>query len=384
MLNIFGPLNNLGMGVHTYNLAKAYQKLFFTKIPYSGQPPTVAVFPPFGHDQIKDVNTMGWLMNQRFANVKNNPALMIFDMNFFPHFAGRPRIGMCVFETNGFSELQAAGIRGCDRLITPSKWGKEIISDVFDEEAEVVNEGFDPEEYPKREVPYRDPSKPFTFITVGKFEERKGTAQLIHCFAKAFMNKENVELWLHCENPFLEGSGRSQVSDILRQVGFVPTHWQIGNRPTIWTRGNQRVIWDERRDNMATLYEKADCSVFPSKGEGWGLPIIECLAMGIPTIVGRWSAMTEYIPDDYPEDLQIWHARMDRAADGIWFHGERGDWYVPPDDSVMRALSWAYFNARVLEQTPIWQDQVNRVREFTWDRAARQLDIAIKKFMLDV
>ena len=35
---------------------------------------------------------------------------------------------------------------------------------------------------------------------------------------------------------------------------------------------------------MPSLYKSADCFVLPSRGEGWGRPQVEAMAMGLPLI----------------------------------------------------------------------------------------------------
>jgi len=44
---------------------------------------------------------------------------------------------------------------------------------------------------------------------------------------------------------------------------------------------------------MATMYSALDVHVLVSKGEGFGIPIIEAQACGCPVIVGDWTAMSE-------------------------------------------------------------------------------------------
>lgn len=40
---------------------------------------------------------------------------------------------------------------------------------------------------------------------------------------------------------------------------------------------------------MPSLYKSADCFVLPTHGEGWGLPTMEAMAMGLPTITTNWG-----------------------------------------------------------------------------------------------
>ncbi|NIV10096.1 MAG: glycosyltransferase, partial [Aliifodinibius sp.] len=48
-------------------------------------------------------------------------------------------------------------------------------------------------------------------------------------------------------------------------------------------------------EEMVAMNMRADCFVFPAKGEGWGLPPFEAAAMGITPIIPDKGAFTEWI-----------------------------------------------------------------------------------------
>lgn len=48
---------------------------------------------------------------------------------------------------------------------------------------------------------------------------------------------------------------------------------------------------------LLALYQAAHVFVFPSLYEGFGLPVVEALACGVPAIVGANSSLTELVPD---------------------------------------------------------------------------------------
>jgi glycosyltransferase involved in cell wall biosynthesis/SAM-dependent methyltransferase len=60
---------------------------------------------------------------------------------------------------------------------------------------------------------------------------------------------------------------------------------------TCLTSGN---IPDE---DMAWGYAACDCTLGIGSGEGWGLPLSESLAMGVPCITGDYSGQTDFVPD---------------------------------------------------------------------------------------
>jgi len=57
--------------------------------------------------------------------------------------------------------------------------------------------------------------------------------------------------------------------------------------------------------DMPRLYKAADCFVLPTRGEGWGVPIMEAMAMELPTIATNWSGPVDFINDDVSYPIPI-------------------------------------------------------------------------------
>uniref|UniRef100_A0A6B2LGN6 Glycosyl transferase family 1 domain-containing protein n=1 Tax=Arcella intermedia TaxID=1963864 RepID=A0A6B2LGN6_9EUKA len=49
---------------------------------------------------------------------------------------------------------------------------------------------------------------------------------------------------------------------------------------------------------MVQLFKAADAFVLPSRGEGWGLPVMEAMAMALPTISTNWSGPTDFLSNE--------------------------------------------------------------------------------------
>ena len=62
---------------------------------------------------------------------------------------------------------------------------------------------------------------------------------------------------------------------------------------------SERVEWTGHveRDELAALYRGAACLVFPSRYEGFGLPVVEAMASGTPVVATTAGAIPEVAGD---------------------------------------------------------------------------------------
>jgi glycosyltransferase involved in cell wall biosynthesis len=90
----------------------------------------------------------------------------------------------------------------------------------------------------------------------------------------------NAYLWLHTDEMVKAWSVQQLVDDygLARQVTVT---------------GLQEPFSDQQ---MAALYQQCAVTVLPSMGEGFGYPIVESLASGVPCVHSQWAAGEIYVP----------------------------------------------------------------------------------------
>jgi hypothetical protein len=97
-------------------------------------------------------------------------------------------------------------------------------------------------------------------------------------------------------------------------------------------------IWAEDVESMADVYAHADCFVFPSRGEGWGMPPREAACMGVPTIVTRWSGLEVGIDHWATRTLDTFtKSKAPTQKDAL-----KGQWVTADVDELVEHMRWCY------------------------------------------
>jgi glycosyltransferase involved in cell wall biosynthesis len=164
----------------------------------------------------------------------------------------------------------------------------------------------------------------FTFLTAFDFTDRKGWDVLLDAWAEAFDPDDDVCLVLKCSTVHTE-------PDLLH--ARLATH--LGSRATapILVNLDELAIHE-----MPRLYAACDAYVMPSRGEGWGRPYMEAMAMGLPTIGSRWSGNLAFMHDgnSFLLDGEVRPIeRWEPLSPGFW---QGHSWFEPDRDALVAAL----------------------------------------------
>jgi glycosyltransferase involved in cell wall biosynthesis len=172
-----------------------------------------------------------------------------------------------MWETNRPPSKWAEWINQYDQLIVPEPWGQSLF-----EEAGVTIPivqcplGVETELF---QYKARSFSEPFTFLIFANGEwthPRKNYQLVLDAFTKAFGDNPNVRLALKVS------WNRSSPGNLPPNVRVLPFRYT--------------------RPSLVQMMARCHCLVFPSNGEGWGLPPWEALATGMPVIATDFSALT--------------------------------------------------------------------------------------------
>jgi glycosyltransferase involved in cell wall biosynthesis len=125
----------------------------------------------------------------------------------------------------------------------------------------------------------------FVVGTVAANQQRKNLPALFRAFAEFAREKDDVILYLHTRI----AGGYWEIDELADRFGIEPK-----TRATL----NLDPLRGVSDDVLATIYNAMDVFVLPTMAEGFGLPIIESQACGVPALVTDFSACSELVPDD--------------------------------------------------------------------------------------
>jgi len=265
------------------------------------------------------------------------------------------RIGYTMLEVNGLPADWVAACNRMDEIWTPSHWSVETFTD-----AGVIRPlyamplGYDPTHFHPHVPAYRIGNR-FTFLSVFEWGERKAPEILLRAYVSAFRKHDDVILILRINNFDTSISVSQQIVNL-----NLPN-----DGPAIAILYNQYLS----RSQLASLYRSADCFVLTSRGEGWGLPILEAMACGVPVIATNWSAQTEFLHAGVGYPLRV-RALIPAQAKCPYYIG--WSWAEPDIDHLIYLMRYVYEHpdeARTIGAAAA----AEVVQRWTWHHAAERI-----------
>lgn len=366
MINIFGPINNLGFGIHCTNMVKALVD--------SGEKLSLTTIGNIQTDPYYDTYIKKSIENLRYFS-SQNPSVHIFHESSSHQFSGSPAATFAIFETDNPGELSLNMLQNgpSDIILVTTEEHREILSSYISKPIYVVHEGIDPKLYNPQKVEACIPTGKFTFITVGKREVRKNTDKIVRAFLDTCQYQE-AALICHTFNPFLQDKNKPAFE---QWIGVNPEKYGLNyggfnGKYHLFSNGVCDVILttpEFTTREMKSLYNSANVGIQCSSGEAWDLPYMEMLACGLPVIATECIGHKEYMPKS---ELNISVDKLETANDNYWFRGDKGKWSVVTIESIRDKIDFVIKNQ---DKFKVTQKETSSyiTSEYSWSKAAETL-----------
>jgi hypothetical protein len=344
MYNVISPINSLGYGIAGLNICKELDK----KSP-------VSLFP-IGQPSVtnqQDYEVIADMVSNASLPDFNAPCIRIWHQHDMSQFVGRgAKVGFPIFELDNFTEVEKHHLSSVDKLFVCSSWAREVVLSrvsIDDENVHVIPLGVDTDVFKPSEPNKRDKT---VFFNCGKWEIRKGHDILVEAFNRAFTTSDDVELQMMCENPFNTEDEEKKWHDLYKQS-------VLGDKITILGRV-------DTHEEVYNIMSNVDCGVFPSRGEGWNLELLEMMACNRPVITTDYSAHTEFCNKDNAFLVEI--DELEPAKDNKWFNGLVGSWASIQDsqiDQIAEFMAHVHKNKVTSNATG-----VETAKQYSWANSA--------------
>lgn len=266
------------------------------------------------------------VINDTALNDKSDVILNFAHPHQFRYSDETPVIGYMPWESTGKRDGWDKHLSLVDDIWVTSPWLKGVLAD-WGYESYVYEHGLNPRFTRKSRIH----DGKIRFLHVGMEAFRKGAFEAMRSFRKAFGDREDVELILKTKANSMPNMPYNNVRVIDGNIQF---------------------------EEMVALYHYCDAFLFPSYGEGFGLPARDAAATGMPVVTT--SGFAPYESMLHP-DLRI----PSELIDSPWPVVHPGKMYQPDIDATVEILrklvddwniyaDFAYSQSRLFHQVYKW------------------------------
>jgi len=167
----------------------------------------------------------------------------------------------------------------------------------------------------------------FSVLYVGQYTKRKGLEDTVIAFTQALSDKEDCQLILKYHQ-----LSQSEVdADVMIKSAIMCNTKQM--KASVY-----KVTDNLDTQGLCNLYAQSSLLLFPSRGEGMGLPAVEAGCIGIPVLYSDASSLPEF--SEFEGNLAI--ECVEDTAYGMAQYDYEGNYWIPKMQDMVSLLKVYY------------------------------------------
>lgn len=308
---------------------------------------------PVDEPEHSDSYVVNMIRNRKFGAAETQIAYSQGDV--FKKNTGKHKVGFTMLEVTGIPREWVDQANMMDEIWVPSTFNVQTFQESgVKRPINVVPLGVDPQ-YFHPDIKGFPLENTFTFLSIFEWGERKAPEILLKAFTDEFSATEEVALVCKV--------GNSDASINISQ--------EIANLNLRKNGGRVRVLLNRklRQYEMGVLYRSADCFVLPSRGEGWGMPYLEAMACGLPTIGTNWSSQTDFMDDGNSLLIEV-EGLIYADAKCPYYDGFQ--WAQPSYEHLRKLMRWTFENREAASELGAQASKEAR-SSWSWENTARSI-----------
>jgi len=224
----------------------------------------------------------------------------------------------------------------------------------------MIGEGVDPNYFHPDIIPFHNPPKEkFRFMSNFAWGRRKGVDVLFEAFRREFDDDEDVCLMLKTLPSYWGHNIKNELKLLYERKGSAKVYLYDVEMPK----------WE-----LGRFYTMANAFVWPSRGEGYGLPALEALACGLPVIASNHSAHLEFLtkagkPRPGVELVEGKLSLYDKG-DSIYYPGFH--WFDASVSDLQKKMRLVYTNYQKYKEEAMKSSRDVR-KEFDWKVSTKKI-----------
>ena len=283
------------------------------------------------------------------------PQVVFGQADVFYKNKGKHKIGFSMLETTGIPKEWVLNCNMMDEVWVPSRFNVEtFINSGVNKPIHIIPLGFDPNYFNPKIKSLKTNDK-FVFLSVFEWGERKCPEMLVDSYLKTFRKSDDVVLICKITNR----NGAINIEEEVKKFNINSESPEI-----VFIYNNDFPTYQ-----MGVLYRFADCFLLPSRGEGWGMPVLEAMACGLPVIATDWSAITEFFNDQVGYPIRV---KKLTNAEALCPYYTGFQWAEPDQEHFMHLMRYVYENREDAKTVGEYAAKY-ALDNWTWEKAAEKI-----------